>query len=39
MYFLPTQGLLMKVQPQTNSPLEPSGIKDTQAVKSSKGFK
>ena len=29
----------MKVQPQTNSPLETSGTKDTQAVKSSKDFK
>ena len=28
----------MKVQPQTNSPLEPSGTKDTQAVKPSKDF-
>ena len=28
----------MKVQPQTNSPLETSGTKDTQAVKPSKDF-
>ena len=28
----------MKVQPPTNSPLEPSGTKDTQAVKPSKDF-
>ena len=29
----------MKVQPQTNSPLETSGTKDTQAVKPSRYFK
>ena len=28
----------MKVQPPTNSPLEPIGTKDTQAVKFSKNF-
>ena len=28
----------MKVQPPTNSPVEPSGTKDTQAVKPSKDF-
>ena len=28
----------MKVQSQSNSPLEPSGTKDTQAVKPSKDF-
>ena len=37
-YFLPTQGLLMKVQPPINSPLEPIGTKDTQAVKPSSDF-
>ncbi len=37
-YFLPTQGLLMKVQPPTNPPFDPSGTKDTQAVKPSKDF-
>jgi len=28
----------MRVQPPTNLPLEPSGTKDTKAVKSSKDF-